>query len=465
MKNNLKRTLSAILCSVMVTAAFAGCNNDSGSSTGEGNSSGDISSAGESSAAGEKQTFKWFSPRVDRNSGYGLVEETLLKQYMEEHKDVEIVMETLENETYKPKLKAYIASDDIPDLFFIWTTPTWFDPVVKAGQVAEIDADFVTDPDQKFKEIAFDGCKYDDKYYAIPNTSEFYVVYYNTKIFADNNIEPPETYDDLLDITKKLRDNGIQPCSINGKEVWNCGNMVWNMLIQMNQEVDTLKYDVTLDRKIKFADYEPLKNANLRFKELADAGFFHDNWLNADWSEMYNMFVQGQTAMLYCSGEMADLNTRSDVADSVKGNIDCFLFPAKEGDKGKSTDMCAQYITGYALSSQAPQAAHDFLYWLMDRDNFAKSCWEMSGQLSAQDVTDFATEEEMNSLKGKVLNIQNNISIAAGVSYVELSTATFRSERDDALHSYWANMITLDEYCDILDQAADEAAKELQSQE
>ena len=411
-------------------------------------------------ASDEPASFKWYSLQVDRRGGFGIVEETLLNEYRALHPNVDITVETLENETYKTKLRAYIASNDIPDMFYIWTTPTWFDPLVAAGSVAVLDTAFFEDPKQGFKEIALLNSTYDGVHYAVPSNSEFYMVYYNKTIFEKYGIAVPNTFDELLEVVNVLRSNGVQPCSTNGKEVWGANNLVYNMTFQYGLDVDTLR-DLTVSRNIKFSEFEPYRVGMLRFMELIDAGFFDDNWLNADYSEMYNLFIQGQTAMLYMSSGMADLNTRADVAESVKGNIDVFLFPAREGDKGTNTDMTAQYIAGYALSSKAPQAAHDFLYWYMDREHYAKHCWEISGLLTAQDVTDYATVEEMNSLKGKVLNIQNDISNASGLSYCELSTATFRSENDALCHSYWSKMLTIDEFLDKLDESADNAALEL----
>jgi ABC-type glycerol-3-phosphate transport system substrate-binding protein len=237
------------------------------------------------------------------------------------------------------------------------------------------------------------------------------------------------------------------------------------MLVQIGggEAVDAIS-DLVVTRNSKFADLEPYRQANIRFTELIDSGFFHDNWLNADYSEMFNMFAQGQSPMMFMSTSLTGIDTMPELSPEVKGNISVFPFPAKTGDIGDSNYMKAIFITCYSLSKNAPKEAEDFLYWFMDKNNYAKTSWQLSGALPAQDITSFVSPEDMNSVKGEILNIQNNIKVAAGQSFYELNTASFRSESQDLMHRYWSKMISLDDYLKGLDDAADKGVIEMNAQ-
>lgn len=73
----------------------------------------------ESGNDGGKVTLKVFSNLPDRKTGQGLVEQTIIDEYMKENPNVEIKVEALDEESYKTKFKAY-SMDGMPDVVSIW---------------------------------------------------------------------------------------------------------------------------------------------------------------------------------------------------------------------------------------------------------------------------------------------------------------------------------------------------------
>ncbi len=102
-----KRIVSVLLTAAMIATMLAGCG------------SGGSGKEGKSEAADGKVTLKIFSNLPDRKNGQGLVEQTIIDEYMKENENVSIEVEALDEEAYKTKFKAY-SMEGMPDVVSIW---------------------------------------------------------------------------------------------------------------------------------------------------------------------------------------------------------------------------------------------------------------------------------------------------------------------------------------------------------
>ena len=130
-----KKIVTSILAAAMLVSMAAGCgNNTADTSTGTDNSAGtktESQAAGTEDAAdtadsGEAVTLRLFSNLPDRKNGQGLVEQTIIDEYMAENPNVTIEVEALDEESYKTKFKAY-AMNGMPDVVSIWGQPSFLD--------------------------------------------------------------------------------------------------------------------------------------------------------------------------------------------------------------------------------------------------------------------------------------------------------------------------------------------------
>lgn len=135
-----RRIVAAMMAAVMTAGLLAGCGSEAGSSNaGSNDNQGDSKTEDDSQGADSQEeensggsdepvTLKLFSNLPDRKNGQGLVEQTIIDEYMNEHKNVTIEVEALDEEAYKTKFKAY-AMDEMPDVVSIWGQPAFFTPV------------------------------------------------------------------------------------------------------------------------------------------------------------------------------------------------------------------------------------------------------------------------------------------------------------------------------------------------
>ncbi len=209
-----EKIVSVLLTAAMATTMLAGCGGNSNtksdananSDAAEGSTTADAGSSDAGSSDGEEITLKVFSNLPDRKNGQGLVEQTIIQEYMNENPNVKIEVEALDEEAYKTKFKAY-SMEGLPDIVSIWGQPAFLDEVLDAGVLAELNEDDYAD--YGFVSGSLEGFKKDGKLYGLPRNTDVAGFYYNQKMFEDNGWKVPTTSDELLELAGTIQNAGL----------------------------------------------------------------------------------------------------------------------------------------------------------------------------------------------------------------------------------------------------------------
>jgi raffinose/stachyose/melibiose transport system substrate-binding protein len=146
----------------------------------------------------------------------------------------------------------------------------------------------------RFFDWALDKTKYEGgKPYGIANQLEILGVFYNKKMFADNNLVPPDNYDQFLEICKKLRAAGIVPVVLDDKEQWPGFHIesVW-----MNSFAGPDKVKDAIATKIKWTDPELAASMD-KLAEFAQSGLTNDQINSIGYDDANALFSAGKCAM------------------------------------------------------------------------------------------------------------------------------------------------------------------------
>ena len=218
-------------------------------------------------------------------------------------------------EEYDGKVNALIAAGQTPDLWICNPGPN-MDVYVTAGVAADLTDILQKDnPDWygSFTDGIFERMTYDGKIMAVPTNFAAACVYYNTEIFKDAGVEVPTTYDELIDVCKKLKDAGYTPISCSAGTAW-CLSMIAGYLcdrsgVDLGAIADHTA-DWTDDNCIRAG--ERLKELSQYFQDTA-AGDSNDqataNFYNGDAA----MLVQGSWAIAQMNGSNPDFESRCGV--------------------------------------------------------------------------------------------------------------------------------------------------------
>ena len=238
----------------------------------------------------------------------------------------EMKVETYENEQYKLNLATMMAKNSTIDVFFTWEGG-FLKPYVDSGKVYEIGKEFNKDPQWKMKfgldENCFEEVTFDGGIYAVPFTWTTAVMYYNTRIFEEQKLKVPETYDEFIEICKVLSDAEILPLALAGSDAW----MPGEFLQQVVNGIGGMElYHGTVNGTSAWNDILYVRAAK-EFARLLEGNYLPEDFLDLTQDEGRDLFINEKAAM-YFMGTW-DLALLTNETSPVSKNIGIFPLPPK----------------------------------------------------------------------------------------------------------------------------------------
>lgn len=206
------------------------------------------------------------------------------------------------------------------------------------------------------------------EYYGVPWDWGAVGFFYNKALFTKAGLDPakpPTTWKELLDSVSKLKAAGITPISIGEKDKWP-GHFWYAYLATREGGQDA--FLKAYNRTGSFAD-PPFVKAFQDFKQLVDLNAFQDGFLAATYGDQETTFGNGQAAMeLMGQWSPGTQKSNSSSGKGIGTDLGWFPFPMIEGGAGNPTDVFGGG-NGIAVGKNAPDAAVDFLKFVVSKDN------------------------------------------------------------------------------------------------
>ncbi|BCJ94004.1 sugar ABC transporter substrate-binding protein [Anaerocolumna cellulosilytica] len=141
-----------------------------------------------------------------------------IAEFEANHPGVTIQMETFENESYKTKIKAAVAANELPDIFFTWAGG-FSQAFVESGKVLSLD-DYYTAYASEITEAALANDMYNGKLYGSVTCTPISVMWYNKAMFEKQGVKVPVTWEEFTEVCQKFVDGGITPIGTSVKDTW-----------------------------------------------------------------------------------------------------------------------------------------------------------------------------------------------------------------------------------------------------
>lgn len=302
-----------------------------------------VSTFSVSAMAEEKPTIKlWHIFGGDTDPNKEIVDRVTSEA--EEKFGVKIEVDTAENEAYKTKLKAAIAADETPDIFYTWGHG-FLKPFVEAEKVMPLDEYLTDEYKSHLSPTTLTGFVFDDQTYALTTDQSVACMFYNKEMFDENGIEIPQTWDEFIDACQKFIDNGITPLTVGAKEAWTVA--MYHDLLAL-RAVGSEGVKAATSKETGYDDDGFLKAAEC-LKQLVDMGAFPDGSAGISREESEVPFFQGQIPM-YLNGSWTATRVYKD-SSQVKDKVVVAPFPTFEDGKGTATDFTGGPDTAFAVSA------------------------------------------------------------------------------------------------------------------
>lgn len=208
----------------------------------------------QSSSADGKVTLKFFHrwPKEPEKSYF----EEVVKEFEKDHPDIDIQIEAVLNDSYKDKIKVMLGTTSPPDIYFSWSDEFAF-KFIRGNKALDLSSYYKNDTDwsSQLVQSQITPFTYENKQYGVPWQMDAKSFFYNKDIFQKLNLDPPKTWDELIDVSKKLKEHGYTPISFGTKATWTISHYIGTL----NQRM--------VDEKTREKDY------NAKTGEFTDEGY------------------------------------------------------------------------------------------------------------------------------------------------------------------------------------------------
>jgi ABC-type glycerol-3-phosphate transport system substrate-binding protein len=278
-----------------------------------------------------------------------------VQMFEEKYPDIDVVHSTVAHEDFKQAIRAYLTASTPPDVM------TWF-----AGNRARffIDKDLIMDISDVWESEGWNESypagframsSVDDKQYFVPASWYWWAVYYRKDIFEQYGLEPPETWEEFLQLCETLKENGVAPIAIGTKYRWTAA--AWFDYLNMRVNGPEFHINLMLGKE-KYDDPRVLKVFTDYWAPLIENGYFIEEPAAYSWSEALQFLINGEAAM-YLMGDFL----RDSYPDEQEADLDFFRFPIIDPSVPVGEDAPTD---GYfiAANAQHPEEAKLFLAFL-----------------------------------------------------------------------------------------------------
>lgn len=356
MKGKWKKSLFVLSLAFVFILAACGGNSESETSD----------DSNESGSDSGKKTIEFMHlwPEGSSKQHHEIVN-NIIKEFEEENPDVKVEVEILGNEQYKEKLKVLSTSNELPDVGMAW--PAGFlEPYVSGNMFASLD-DVLEGPlKDKFVAGTAEAYQIDGTTYSLPLELNITSIYYNKRIFDENGVEVPKTYEELKAAIQTLADNGVTPVALGNKDRWT-GSMWYMYLADRIGGPEVLNN--AINRTGSFEDPALIQAAE-EIQELVDMNTFINGFNGLGNDEAKGYFINEQAAMyLMATWDLPEWTTNEDNPKEFRDSVEYMKFPTVEGGKGDINSFVGGPGVGLfvAENSDVKEEAKDFVAFFVEK--------------------------------------------------------------------------------------------------
>lgn len=199
----------------------------------------------------------------------------------------------------------------------------------------------------------------DGEVYGVPLSLNSGVIFYNKQIFKENGLEIPTTYDQLLDVSKKLKSNGIIPIAQSGRAAYLLS--MTHSVIAPSAYGGNKFVDKVLDESTNLEDPKFIDSVE-RMKELEQ--YFPKDFIAIEDDAAQTLLYTGEAAM-YINGDY-----RLETFEETAPDLPIGVIPGLAEKEGEDPIVTTWVDGSYAAvkKSKHPEEAMMFMEFLASKE-------------------------------------------------------------------------------------------------
>lgn len=272
--------------------------------------------------------------------------------FHELHPNVTIETQSPPDQEYAALLKTALTGGEGPDLFL---THGWndLDNYLDFAEPLDGKIDFSNYSKEQLTPVLRKG-----KLYAIPgHEKQGLTVFYNKKLFQDNGMTVPKTYQEFVLLSEAFKSKGIAPISMGGADFI---SYHFALFVTAPSVLTTDWFEKMDSGQTDFTD-PSFEQAIANLKEWGKKGYYQDNYEGTKFEAANILFKQGKAAM-FMSGTWDITPLQKDAPELQLG---AFTFPGETQIVGSSANGA-----GFTLNNKSKhqQEAIKFLQYISSQE-------------------------------------------------------------------------------------------------
>jgi raffinose/stachyose/melibiose transport system substrate-binding protein len=277
----------------------------------------------------------------------------IAEAYKKVNPDVTIELEMFKNtEDYENAMKIRNSANELPDLM----------PMKPYMLVNFKDVMLPLNDLKAAKNNLYAG-KYsvEGKIYGIPTSCLNEFVYYKKSIFKELNLSIPKTWDEFIELTKKIKNQGKYiPIALGAKDVW--PDYPFNEFMPCLEANDGGYWNIMAKQDEPFTKEKSFYKAYSKIKKLYDAAPFGASPLGISFDQSAQMFVANKSAMI-AAGQWFVVGNYVPAGGDIN-DLGIFYLPIRNSTKDAfiATAM-ADTFYGIPKNSKYVEESKKFIEW------------------------------------------------------------------------------------------------------
>jgi len=321
-----KKILSVMLTAAMLVTLLAGCSKQAATTTAA-TTAGDATTAATAAATTAETTKSFAGEELSILVSQGWMDsyyDGIIARFEKDY-DVTVDLQTIPADQYDDLLQSKLTSGTATDVFWIQSNPFAIQSVIV--DPAQYCMDFTGEAWAKvIPQERISSCSVADKLYGLMlwTNSPEYVMMYNKTLFTELGItKVPTTYAELKADSKIIANKGITPWFIPGADGWQT-QLAFFQIGGVYEQAQKGLYDSLNNNTGTFADNAKMLEVLGQMKEMNDLGYFGEDWIGTDSTNMANMFADRTIAMAMANpGYINQVATET----GTKDEFGLFLIP------------------------------------------------------------------------------------------------------------------------------------------
>jgi glucose/mannose transport system substrate-binding protein len=248
---------------------------------------------GDPNASGKFEFFSWWTAGGEADG-----KNDLLNMYKSLFPKVELIDAAVAGgggDQAKAVLKTRMEGNDPPDTFQVHGGPELLDGYVAPGRMEPITS-LLKDMkmDTAFPKQLLDMVSVNGEIYAVPaNIHRGNVLFYSKKVFSDNGLKAPTTWDEFATVADALKAKGITPIAVGGKDTWSV-TMLFEDILLAKGGAD--KFNSLMQGKTDWTDPDVV-SALTTLGSFVTKGYFGSDFSGLTWDAAAGQVLNGKAGM------------------------------------------------------------------------------------------------------------------------------------------------------------------------